>query len=582
VDATLALRQFPRLRVLSRWPRERRPSSAVVFFWTSLAVYMAAAAFVTFAGNNYALGADGVSRVAIANRILFSRDPHLAAMGFVWSPLPELVLVPLMPLKFFWPALVQQAFAGNMVSALFMAGAVYQLIRILEEVGVEGRLRWVLTGGFAVHPMIVLFAVNSMSEAQFLFSLLLLSRHLARWLRTAELGALIATGFYLAVCYLTRYEGIAAAGAVIALVAFATFRRASGERRRRLRLASLDAIIVSAPFVMAFVVWAVISWLITGIAFQQFSSAYGTEPQLQSRGLGGAQSLSQELVAATQAVHWVLSLEPLLPLVAIACLVVIVKRRQWAELGTPAVLCSVLAFMFWAHTTGTVLRSLRYFIAVIPLVVIMIGIVLARRQPATAGATVAAPAQPRSASRLAAMRLLLTRRSAAVLAAAAVLAVTVPVGYHAVVDPATNGGLAYAVQATLNRSTLSHQQLLASRRFVTDRAVSHYIDGLHLPRGAVLVDDFLAFVVVMSSTHPDQYVITSDRDFQKVLADPAGSGILYVLVPTAHDLGTLDAINRAYPGVYADGGGLGTLTREFDDVSDSEYNWRLYQVTPGH
>jgi hypothetical protein len=174
-----------------------------------------------------------------------------------------------------------------------------------------------------------------------------------------------------------------------------------------------------------------------------------------------------------------------------------------------------------------------------------------------------------------------TRRSAAVLATVVVLLLTLPVGFKAISDPTTNGGLAYAVQSEVNRGTLTHQQLLASRRFVTDRAVSSYIDGLHLARGAVLVDDFLGFVVVMASAHPDQYVITSDRDFQKILADPAGNGIRYVLVPTSHNLGTLDAVNRAYPGVYANGGGLGVLAREFDDVSDSEYNWRLYRVTPG-
>ena len=98
--------------------------------------------------------------------------------------------------------------------------------------------------------------------------------------------------------------------------------------------------------------------------------------------------------------------------------------------------------------------------------------------------------------------------------------------------------------------------------------MSQYVDSLHLGRGTVLVDDFLAFDIVMSSSNTQQYVITSDRDFQQVLADPAGNGVRYFLVPSVQALGKLDAINRAYPGAYADGGGLGTLVKQFNSVSD--------------
>ena len=87
---------------------------------------MAAGAFVAFTGGADLLGGDGVSRVAIANRILFSADPHLAAIGFVWSPIPDWPFCPLVALRPIWPFLVTGAFAGTIVSALFMAGAVAQ------------------------------------------------------------------------------------------------------------------------------------------------------------------------------------------------------------------------------------------------------------------------------------------------------------------------------------------------------------------------------------------------------------------------------------------------------------------------
>ena len=95
----------------------RRPSDAALWFWAPLVLYLALAAYITLLTHSEGLGQDGVSRVAIANRILFSRDPHLAAVGFVWSPLPELVLVPLVALKSLWPALVQEAFARLEIDA---------------------------------------------------------------------------------------------------------------------------------------------------------------------------------------------------------------------------------------------------------------------------------------------------------------------------------------------------------------------------------------------------------------------------------------------------------------------------------
>jgi hypothetical protein len=114
---------------------------------------------------------------------------------------------------------------------------------------------------------------------------------------------------------------------------------------------------------------------------------------------------------------------------------------------------------------------------------------------------------------------------------------------------------------------------------MTDRSVAAYIDSLHPGRGSVLVDDFLGFVIVMTSNHPEQFVITPDRDFQPILADPAQAGVRYLLVPPDRQLGSLDALNRAYPHLYDDGGGIATLVREFDDVSDLGTNWRLYSLT---
>jgi len=54
---------------------------------------------------------DTVARTANAFYVLFSRYPHLGAIGFVWTPLPSLLALPLVALKNVWPGLVRDAVA---------------------------------------------------------------------------------------------------------------------------------------------------------------------------------------------------------------------------------------------------------------------------------------------------------------------------------------------------------------------------------------------------------------------------------------------------------------------------------------
>jgi hypothetical protein len=556
---------LPALRL--PWPSER----AVVFALMA-GLYLAVAYVLVFTGND--LANDGVSRVATANRILFSRDPHLAAIGFVWSPLPNLVLLPLVPFKFFWPALVQKAFAGNIASSIFMAGAVWQLLGFLQDLGVKRAMRLALTACFALHPMIVLYAANSMSEAEFIFFLLFVVRYLARWLRTNESAPLVVTGLGLGLAYLTRYEAAAAAVALLFVVAIASYLRNQGARSNRLTLAACDCLIAGTPFVVAFVIWALVSWVLTGTPFQQFSSVYGNAAQVQAEGLLHPDR-AQEILWARQGLTWMLSLEPFVVALALICAIRSLSRRDISMLAPASMLAAVVAFMFWAYATGMTPSFLRYFIVVIPLAVVMVSVAVAP-SPHT---SLLGKRDPRTRFRRSARA-----RSArgAVVAALSVigLGAGLPLGVIAILSPVTNGSDAYPLQALLNRGTPTAEQQLASNRWTTDRAVAAYIDSMHPGRGSVLVDDFLGFGVVIASGQQEQFVITSDRDFKPILADPAQAGVRYLLVPPNRQLGSLDALNRAYPHLYDDGGGIGTLVREFDDVSDLGMNWRLYSVRP--
>ncbi|TMD88323.1 MAG: hypothetical protein E6I78_01165 [Chloroflexi bacterium] len=177
-----------------------RLSEGRSIFGLALCLYGLVASVMVFAAN--IIQGDALSRVGNAEYVLYSHDPHLAAIGFVWNPLPSLLIMPLLPLKVLFPQLVERGFAANIVSCVFMAGAVYQLWHILSDLGLHRGWRLLLTLLFALHPMVVFYGANGMSEAPFLFFLILATRCLAAWLATPRLEWQVYTGLSLGAAYL--------------------------------------------------------------------------------------------------------------------------------------------------------------------------------------------------------------------------------------------------------------------------------------------------------------------------------------------------------------------------------------------
>jgi hypothetical protein len=117
-------------------------------------------------------------------------------------------------------------------------------------------------------------------------------------------------------------------------------------------------------------------------------------------------------------------------------------------------------------------------------------------------------------------------------------------------------------------------------RFPRSVGLAKFFDQLHLPDGSVIADTFTPCVpfMVLASHHPRQFVITNDRDFRPILADPVTFKARYLLVPEPTGMGLLDEINRTYPDLYQRGAGIATEAREFDGLGCPKF--RLYAVNP--
>ncbi|BCY06878.1 hypothetical protein [Actinoplanes sp. L3-i22] len=552
------------------------------------AVYLAVAIWFWW---NQLLPGDAMSRVANGYYVLYSRDPHLAAIGFVWNPLPSLILLPFLPLAKIFPALTQQGLLAVLASALLMTATVAVAHDVLRRIGVRRVPRLVLTAAFALHPMTLLYAGNGMSEACFLLCLMLAVRYFHMWLAEGRTELLVPLGLALAVGYGARYEALAPAAAVTVVVGLTTFLRTAADHARRWSLARADAVIVGMPPILAFLLWAAASKIIVDQWFATFSSVYGNSTQVSTNATYITSMTGDDLPG--RAAYWsqqLIGLSPLaLALVAIALLLAW-RRRDFRILAPVTVLGAVLAFDALAFLSGTSFGWLRFNITVIPLAVLTAGHLIAWAAPAalSAPATPAALTAPATPAALTAPAALSTSATPASPTGSATrsAALTLPGWVRRRSLPAdapdqpptrghapsgggapSSGGVArralvvvaylaafIAIPSTivvLSKPDLSREEsewVTASgaerRRNLAqvDAQVATDLDTMNLPDGAVLTDAAYAFGVVLASDRPRQFVITPDRDFPAALGDPAGHHVQYLLLSAE---GSADAVRTA-------------------------------------
>jgi hypothetical protein len=226
-------------------------------------------------------------------------------------------------------------------------------------------------------------------------------------------------------------------------------------------------------------------------------------------------------------------LGPLLPTLIALGLVLVVRRLDFRPLAALGLLGGVLLFAIAGAIGGATGGFFRYYIVTIPLVFLLAGCLAA------------------------------TSRMAGLLA----VLLVVP-GLLTTANTMTNAK--YATEEAIQLSPVLHPGTKAAQQtsggYFQSSEVSRYIDHLHLPHGAVIVDNFEPCVplIILQAHDPQVYVIPNDQDFKRDLQDPSTWHIRYVLAAPTGGLSSIDAINRAFPSLYYDGGGFSTQAHEFN------------------
>jgi hypothetical protein len=154
------------------------------------------------------------------------------------------------------------------------------------------------------------------------------------------------------------------------------------------------------------------------------------------------------------------------------------------------------------------------------------------------------------------------------------IGLSLPTGLATMRHPLLAREEADALRSVLGNDPPSRDASYVLATHATSSRIAATIDTLDLSSGEVLLDVAAGNPIVLQSAHPDWFVITTDRDFERVLADPPTFGVRYLLVTN----NPLDAVNRTYPSLYGTGAGFATLVETYDESGSA--GWRLYRVDP--
>lgn len=513
----------------------------------SLVIYAVAGVYLTYAVHG--VPGDALSRIANAYYVLFSRNPHLGAIGLVWNPLPSILELPFVALHPWFPAVVTRGLAGIAVSAVLGAAAVYHIHHILRNsLGLPRMLRIVATASFALNPLIILYGSNGMSDIMWIACILGTYSGLIDYLQGGSLRRLVSASLWLAAGFGMRYEAIPFGALLILAVAVSWWGRKSSSQWRG------SAILLGAPIVFACGVWIYFNWLIMKNPLYFLNSSYGNLAQTSTGAYmtpAIAAADHHMLGALLYVIRFGLLYWPIYLGMAFALWYCFGKRRDPRAIvlvfGTIGADLLELLLLY----KGNLGSWDRFFLEFIPNGILLFAFMVAKLQPywsrwsgfwkATLGLIV-----------------MLAFLSGSV---GTVVATQHPALGH------PDGGVLQA--ALLDRPIHgAANNPLSGVHGVIQYANNH-------PHLSILADTFTDWPIVIQAQHLNQFIITSDYKFNSILYNPRGR-VNAFLVPQPAQVAQLDAINRAWPGLWAGKIPWVKLIKSFSGAN----HYRLYEVLP--
>lgn len=492
---------------------------------------------------------DAVSRTASAFWVLFSRDPHLGAIGFVWLPLPSLLQLPLVGILHLLHADV--ILAGNLMSAAGGAATLVILNVAMRRANLHATLRWLLLALYGLNPMIMLYSANGMSEAPFIFFVVLAVVSFMWWSDTHSIYAFTLMAAATALALWVRYEAVTLTAAIaFSLVPILVpLARSLGIHVVAERVeAFLTAYLAVSLY--SFGLWVFFNWLIMGNPLYFLTSVYGPAAQSVQFRSGEVTYLSNAVGSIpgslTYGFQRLLWLFPAFGLIATLALIVSLRRRHVVLFSVLLISLSIPLFEIAMIYRGGSFGWLRFFMYGIPFSYLLL---IELRD--------AAPEWFHGQFKVLVWSIVLVA-----------LLVSNVASWFVMGDPKMGREEWIITQKFVDPSQPSLGYSLADARMIAS-----YIAQLPTDE-KVLVGTFIGFAIPLLAQDPTRYVVTSDRDFESILWRPYGS-VTYVLVPKPEGLGASEPVNRVYPTLWESGSTWTELVKSFEDTRNQ---WKLYRV----
>lgn len=488
---------------------------------------------------------DGISRVANAFYVLYSRDPHLAAIGFVWNPLPSFVNVLFLLLYPWIPAMATKGIAGLLMSAIFYSATAFIAAKAFVQRNLPRWLAVLFPLLFFLSPMIFLFGFNGMSDAPFMFFVILSILRFLSWLDSHHVGELAIASFALALSFWCRYEAIPFGfSLMIGCVIAALFIHKTQVPPREGLLsykwsrAESSLAVIASPLIYSVILWILLNAIIMQNPLYFLNGEYTNLAQIEGH-LDNpvyAAMLGDPVNSALFAARKVLVFSA--PICAILLLKLLNRRLwQWDTLILLGMFLSVPVLQILMLIKGSSLGWLRYFIYVQPVTFAWL---------------------PYELSKI--------RHKWHMVIPIIAMVVNFGILSYVITQPTIAPDENTFLQNGLGHYSQSYYELK------NNIEIARYLDE-NYPRNHILTDSFSAYFIILQSKYPKRFYIPSDTDFKKAISDPAAYGIDYVLIPKPGSASVISAINNAYPNLYEQGAEWAEFVKEF------EGNWRIYKIT---
>ncbi|MDP2326999.1 MAG: hypothetical protein Q8M79_02820, partial [Dehalococcoidia bacterium] len=446
--------------------------------------------------------ADSLSRTIDAQAVLYSRDPHLGAIGFVWPPLPTLARIALMPVTH---PLGFGEFTGQITSVIFTAGVVVVLHRILRNLGLSPRTRALWIGLAVLNPVVLLHFTNGTAESAFTLLLLLVVHYTLR-LSTSPVPAISGMGVAIAVALGVRYEALAIAGmATVGIVIFGVAqRRAASARASAVRI---EGMLAGLLFPVGFVgaMWLFFNWTIQGDPLFFYTSPFSIRGAADVARNAPGHVLEYAMHSVPGTLRYVTERTFQVAAVFIPATVALawhaLRRRDAIATTLLLVALSVHAMQAYQAFTGSIAPWLRYWVYLPLLTPIVLAYLLG---PAGWGEKL------KDTYRTLALSILLP---VMVLTSNAVTFVSMQspaVGYDEQIFSFELAGM--RAEADRVRERIPNKEGADE--------IASYLNDIE---GTVLVDKQRAALFMLGIDDPARFVIDADRDFASVIRNPAAT-----------------------------------------------------------